>query len=1152
MRFHRLDLIKYGKFSDRSVEFPVAKQDFHLIVGPNEAGKSTLRSAIVDLLFGIPTRSAHSFLHPLNELRMGASISNISGTLEFQRTKALKQTLRSPLDAVLSDNTLTPFLGTADRSFFDQMFGLDHTRLVSGGNSILSAENDVGQILFQSAAGVASLGKIRDALFAEADELWASRKSNNRAYYIAADQLEKATDALRDATVRTKVWVEANCKVESLQAALSSERDRHQQLQSQRSSLERIRRLAPFLISLKENENKLAELGVVIELPINAATTLATAERELAIAQQRLDLRNEEVKKITEDLENIQVDAPVLGIAADICNLDNLRLQYSAYERDIANRNIEIATLWQDVCRACIQLGWTPDSKEEIAQHLPSLLVRRELSRLLRERGGIFQTLRSAEQAEKVKRSEMEELIAQLHELQTSEVKPALPAALVNAKSFGDTDTTLQKQQTTLTKTKSALESVLAELGQWCKPLTELIALQLPSQEKINRLLQERQALSTEQKSLLQSLNNQTANVVRIELQIAQFNVLHKPTTFESVSEARAIRDAAWQDIKDGVSSLQQAAQKFESKIITADQVADRRLDDVEEATELQNLNHQLEREKQNLTIIEDHCSTLEAELQKFDVRWTQEAENLTLVGMSLEDIGPWMLKREKALTIAAAAQDAQDEVDSLCRSIAESRLNLTKALQEAGLLVDKADSLSALCVQAESYIQTIDSAKVRHETLSTQLRTAQNHANTLKQATEAATTEQARWTEAWSMALAKAGLSTNMDSGMVEGTLELIDQITEKLEKMRQIQVERIDTMNTDLTAFSVEANRLAQMISPELIDQSAVQIAQTLANRLNHARECFTESNRLKEALRVANTQMMEAQESNQTALASLKPLMERAGLENPALLDKVIGRSDERRRLEAEIIDAKTKLLNGGDGLTRIQIEAEIDAADLLQLTATLTLINDELSVAVQRQNTLAAEHATAQRALSEIGGSDAATQAEAQRQEALAQMSDVAERYIKVFTAGRLLRWSIDRYREEKQGPLLQRAGAIFSTLTSGSFSKLIVDFEREPMVLEGLRSDGKLVGISGMSDGTRDQLYLALRLAALEMHLDHAMPLPFIADDLFINYDDVRSKAGFEALKALSEQAQVIFLSHHDHLIPTVQEVFGKQVNVVLL
>lgn len=366
MRFNRLDLIRYGKFTDRSIEFPAKKQDFHLIVGPNEAGKSTLRSAIVDLLFGIPTRSLLSFLHPLNELRLGADISNTSGTLEFHRTKALKQTLRSPLDTVLTDTTLIRFVGTADRNFFDQMFGLDHTRLVSGGNSILNAQSDVGQILFQSAAGVASLGKIRDALAAEADKLWASRKSSDRAYYIASDQLDMATAALKDATVRTKVWVEANSKVESLQEALMSERVRHQQLQSKRISLERIRRLAPYLIAIKDNEKKLHELGEVVELPIDAAAILTTAERELAIAQQRLELRNAEVESTTADLGKIHVDEALLGLAPDINKLDNLRLQYSAYGRDIDRQKNEMAAHWQAVCDSCNQLGWIPESEASI------------------------------------------------------------------------------------------------------------------------------------------------------------------------------------------------------------------------------------------------------------------------------------------------------------------------------------------------------------------------------------------------------------------------------------------------------------------------------------------------------------------------------------------------------------------------------------------------------------------------------------------------------------------------------------------------------------------------------------------------------------------------------------------------------------------
>lgn len=1152
MRFHRLDLIKYGKFSDRSVEFPVAKQDFHLIVGPNEAGKSTLRSAIVDLLFGIPPRSQLSFLHPLNELRVGAFISNTSGALEFHRVKAQKQTLRSPLDVVLPDTALTPFLGAADRNFFDQMFGLDHTRLVSGGNSILNAENDVGQILFQSAAGVASLGKIRDALVAEADKLWAPRKANDRAYYIAADQFDKASAALKEATVRTKVWVEANSKVESLQDALNSERDRHQQLQSRRSSLERIRRLAPFLMTLRDNENKLAGLGGVIELPIDAVSILATAERELAIAQERLELRNGEVEKITEDLANIHVDESILEIAADISKLDNLRLQYSAYARDIDNRKNEIAVLWQDVCRACIQLGWTPDSENAIAQRLPTLLVRRQLTQLVRDRGAMIQTLRAAEQAEKTKRSEMEVLLTQLTDLQTGEVKPALRVALANAKTFGDTEPTIRKQQATLIKAKSVLEGLLLVLGQWTKPLPELMALQPPSQEKVNLLLQKRQALSADRKAELLRLKNQTAEVARIELQITQFKELHQPTTPETVIEARRERDASWLAIKTGEMSLEQGGQKFEAKIAYADKAADRRLDDVEEATELQSLNQLLEREKQNLSMIEDQCLHLKEVLHLFDDRWAQEAVSLTLAGMPLEDMGAWILKREKALTAAAAYQDLQDDYDSLCRSIAESRANLAKALQETGFSMAETDSLSVLCVQAERFIQAIDSAKVRHETLSAQLLTAQTLATKLKQATEDAKAEETRWTEVWSTTLAKTGLPPDSDSGTVEGALELIDQIAEKLEKMRQIQVERIDTMNADLKEFSIEANRLTLIIAPELKSESAEQVAQTLANRLAHARESYAESSRLKEALRIANNQVLQAKESSQTATASLKPIMERAGVDTTALLAEAIGRSDEQRRLNAEVAETKAALHNGGDGLTRMQIEAEIDAANLVLLTAELTHINDELSDTVNRQTTLSADNANALRVLSEIGGSDAATQAEAQRQEALAQMSDIAERYVKVFTAGRLLRWSIDRYREDKQGPLLHRASTIFSTLTSGSFSKLIVDFEREPMVLEGLRSDGKLVGISGMSDGTRDQLYLALRLAALEMHLEQAMPLPFIADDLFINYDDARSKAGFEALRTLSEQTQVIFLSHHDHLIPTVQAVFGKQMNVVFL
>src|SRR5437867_12770697 len=133
MRINRLDLIRYGKFTDRSVELPPAERDFHVIVGANEAGKSTIRSAIQDLLYGIPKNTVHGFLHPMPDMRLGGLIRNGDDTFEFHRSKGNSKTLRSVADAVLPDGALGTFLGATDREFFAKMFGLDHTRLVAGG-----------------------------------------------------------------------------------------------------------------------------------------------------------------------------------------------------------------------------------------------------------------------------------------------------------------------------------------------------------------------------------------------------------------------------------------------------------------------------------------------------------------------------------------------------------------------------------------------------------------------------------------------------------------------------------------------------------------------------------------------------------------------------------------------------------------------------------------------------------------------------------------------------------------------------------------------------------------------------------------------------------------------------------------------------------
>jgi energy-coupling factor transporter ATP-binding protein EcfA2 len=71
VRIDSIDLIRFGHFANREIEFPLQNPDYHLVYGDNEAGKSTLLRGISGLLFGIPTRTPDAHSCKSSELRVG-------------------------------------------------------------------------------------------------------------------------------------------------------------------------------------------------------------------------------------------------------------------------------------------------------------------------------------------------------------------------------------------------------------------------------------------------------------------------------------------------------------------------------------------------------------------------------------------------------------------------------------------------------------------------------------------------------------------------------------------------------------------------------------------------------------------------------------------------------------------------------------------------------------------------------------------------------------------------------------------------------------------------------------------------------------------------------------------------------------------------
>jgi uncharacterized protein YhaN len=211
--------------------------------------------------------------------------------------------------------------------------------------------------------------------------------------------------------------------------------------------------------------------------------------------------------------------------------------------------------------------------------------------------------------------------------------------------------------------------------------------------------------------------------------------------------------------------------------------------------------------------------------------------------------------------------------------------------------------------------------------------------------------------------------------------------------------------------------------------------------------------------------------------------------------------------------------------------------------------LEAAGNQLSEITKQRDEWLQRRALAHADYSAIAGTDEAAKAESRRQAALAEMGLAADEYVRVWTGARLLKWALERYREEKQGPLLAAASEFFSKLTNGRHVKLLVE-TGGTFRLISRRADGSKVGVEGMSDGTSDQLYLALRLAALELHLENGMLLPFVADDLLIKCDDARAASSFTALTRLASRTQVLYFTHHRHLIDIAKRASDNRVNII--
>lgn len=130
---------------------------------------------------------------------------------------------------------------------------------------------------------------------------------------------------------------------------------------------------------------------------------------------------------------------------------------------------------------------------------------------------------------------------------------------------------------------------------------------------------------------------------------------------------------------------------------------------------------------------------------------------------------------------------------------------------------------------------------------------------------------------------------------------------------------------------------------------------------------------------------------------------------------------------------------------------------------------------------------------------------------------------------------------ERFEREYQPETLRRASKLLAQLTEDHYLRVWTPITERTLLVEG--PAGKTWRPEELSRGTREQLFLALRLAVVESTARRSIELPLVLDDVLVNFDSRRAKSTCQTLLDFTQgNHQVVMLTCHDHIAKLCAEL----------
>jgi uncharacterized protein YhaN len=346
---------------------------------------------------------------------------------------------------------------------------------------------------------------------------------------------------------------------------------------------------------------------------------------------------------------------------------------------------------------------------------------------------------------------------------------------------------------------------------------------------------------------------------------------------------------------------------------------------------------------------------------------------------------------------------------------------------------------------------------------------------------------------------------------------------------------------MTDTVTGFGQRVSELCGRLAHGLRALPPEEATSQLNERLEEAKQALKEHKALL-AQRDRAEQRSKAKEEQRKRLTTrLAELRQAGGVASDDDFERLAVAAARRKTLTDEVANLRREIARIASNEEQETFRAELAQANTDTLALARRQAKDDLDTAEDDYRKAVEEEALAKRQVEDLDGQDHASELAQKLESDRAELRDSVERWVPLVLADAILAQAIARFECEHQPAMLRDVGQLFSKLTRGRYVGLHRRLDEQGTLLLA-EATGKHKEPSQLSGGTREQLYLAIRLAYARQYCRENEPLPLVMDDVLVNFDDERNDAALEMLIELAEEIQLIFLTcRHD----TIQRIRSR-------